>query len=720
MSRLRMLGILAFAAAAAAPATGQQAARTAGDERAALERFTSPTLTRFGSEEEFAAYVDAVRGVGGRLASRRGRRIQFAQAQDPVQEDAPEEGVCPPEEPACAAEDDGAGSVIVTGSAVAPSNPSITNNQMRNVDEGDIVKQIGRHLLVLSDGRIFVVDTRPGGRRGLALADRVDVYRSPQSDTWYDEMLVFGDRILITGYSYEEEASELSVFRLSPEGRLAREGVFHISSNDYYDSNNYATRLVGDRLVIYTPIEVDNLGRSGAGSAGFDYPVVRRWLPEQEREEAERRGTKLFDARGIYRPVRTEADPTIHTVSVCPLGEVGSGRDLECRSIAVIGPRQAEWYVTEDEVFLWTAQWPGWSESLPDCPSGTSAAIADSAAAAVFRVPHSGAAPTVAGARGITFDQFSLQSNDGRLRALVDRRPARCERRYLDPVEPVYFDAPLTAFAPRFAELAETHYTGVPSPGTRWIANRFTEDYLVYGGLSRYRSGIPEIDWSEYADDPELLAEMRRNVAIPPAYAIPAARPQSARRLDIGHSVIRAERAGDNIVLTGYRDRSGLSLSMIDLRGRPQVASTVDLAGRFESEGRSHAFNSLIEPSGSGLIGLPTSPKREDSNRFWWRSRASDVSFLALDRQGALADIGRLDSSVVYDRRLGEDGLPDYECEVSCIDWYGNSRPIFTDDRIYALSGVELIEGRVANDRIFEVRRFDYARARAAARVASR
>ena len=85
---------------------------------------------------------------------------------------------------------------------------------MRGVEEGDIVKQIDHFLLVLQDGRIFVVDTRAGGGRGLALADRVNVYRDPREDMWYDEMLVFGDRVLITGYSYRQRATELSVFRL--------------------------------------------------------------------------------------------------------------------------------------------------------------------------------------------------------------------------------------------------------------------------------------------------------------------------------------------------------------------------------------------------------------------------------------------------------------------------------------------------------------------------
>ena len=81
--------------------------------------------------------------------------------------------------------------------------------------------------------------------------------------------------------------------------------------------------------------------------------------------------------------------------------------------------------------------------------------------------------------------------------------------------------------------------------------------------------------------------------------------------LRVGHTVIRAEQAGNDIVLTGYRDRRGLIVTLIDLDGRPRIASSVRLDGRFESEGRSHAFNSLIEADGSGVMGLPTIGARE-------------------------------------------------------------------------------------------------------------
>ena len=61
------------------------------------------------------------------------------------------------------------------------------------------------------------------------------------------------------------------------------------------------------------------------------------------------------------------------------------------------------------------------------------------------------------------------------------------------------------------------------------------------------------------------------------------------------------------------------------------------------------------------------------------------------------------------------DGIPGYSCEVSCIDWYGNSRPIFTDGRVFALTGTELIEGRIVEGEIREVQRLNIALPGAAA-----
>jgi hypothetical protein len=685
---------------------------------AALAAFNSPALTRFASEEEFRRYLGAVlaaqRARQGRYAA--SGHIQFAQAAPPggAQSDTVEP-ICPETDPQCAqaGEEADAGSVVVTGTRIsrpnltsvspvtvvgsasfsssnsaAVTNGQITNNQMRNVEEGDIVKQINEYLLVLQDGRIFVVDTRAGGGttadgRRLAVADRVNVYRNPREDMWYDEMLVFGDRVLITGYSYRHHATELSVFRLdTATGRLAREGVFYMTSNDYYDSSNYATRLIGDNLVIYTPFAVQNMTQ-----ATFKWPVVRRWRSDDERQVDIDRGSRpLFDAADIYRPVGPQEDPTVHTVSICPLGEAGGERNLECRSTAFIGPNTSQWYVTESDAYLWTTARAYQSYDRQSCDAP--AAFEDGfAPALLYRVPVSGAVPGIAGVRGMPPDQFSLQASGGRFHALVKERQRTCASERESEVRLAYLDFPLEAFSRTLRDVGRDRYTSLPGVKSFNITNRFTETYLVYGSLGEYRRGLSQD-------------------GTPPAYVVPIDRPQDVRAIPLPHSMIRAERAGNDFVVTGYRDVNGLFVTLIDLDGTPRIASSVRLEQRYESEGRSHAFNSLIEADGSGVMGLPTIGGENRSSRAAWRSSASDLSFLVVDPRGRLTPVGELERRFDY----GRDGaVPGYTCEVSCIDWYGNSRPIFTDGRVFALTGTELIEGRIRAGEIEEVQRLNIA-----------
>ena len=52
-----------------------------------------------------------------------------------------------------------------------------------------------------------------------------------------------------------------------------------------------------------------------------------------------------------------------------------------------------------------------------------------------------------------------------------------------------------------------------------------------------------------------------------------------------------------------------------------RTTSTVLLPERYESEGRSHAFNAVANEEGAGLLGLPTVMRRAQSGRWWWRRR---------------------------------------------------------------------------------------------------
>ena len=93
---------------------------------------------------------------------------------------------------------------------MADSAESVTNVQHAGVDEGGIVKVHGDHLVVLRRGRLFTVaigDTAQTRFGVDAFGPDID-----PGDTWYDEMLVAGETVIVIGYSYERGGTEVGLF----------------------------------------------------------------------------------------------------------------------------------------------------------------------------------------------------------------------------------------------------------------------------------------------------------------------------------------------------------------------------------------------------------------------------------------------------------------------------------------------------------------------------
>ncbi len=689
---MRMVSGLALLAALAACSTVDE--RYSWDQPAmpaykdpALKRLTAERLETFGSEKAFLDYLAKVRAIGEARGSWwAGEGVQYASLQPP--EPPPP---CDPSVDECNKD-----RVVLTASKISAPSPAsmpvvsisgptvgdsgtgaetITNVQKAGVDEGDIVKRIGRHLVVLQDGRLFAVDMET-----LSLTDREDIYTPKTSRVWYDEILVTGRRVLVTGFNYGEQATQFSVFALDEAGRFAPEGTFFLSSQDYYDTDNYATRLVGDKLVIYSPTYLSEIGMGEAAH----WPVVRRWSETLASEDKAALERPLFDARDIYRPVQPTAMPAIHTISVCDLSAEAMKANLQCKTTALVGPENHTFYVSPDDVYVWigTSDAP-WEDQ---CKAASVLAHGDGLPGAVYKIPLSGAKPKVMHVRGAPRDQFAMDTSSGEFRALLFWGFSGCDRSSYDDdgaLNVKYFSAPMSMFRDDIRTASEWRYTTTPAPGGMDYENRFTDDYVVYGGRESWSTGAPD------ADEPAKQASI---------VALPVKRPKEASLMTAPHSINRLERVGDDIVAAGYRDAAGLSVSMLDLNGAPRVADTLVLADRYESEGRSHAFNARLGADGDGLMGIPTVRRPEDSNRYWWWSEASDVSFMAFDRRGKLAEAGELTGAK-------DNAHASYKCEVSCIDWYGNARPIFIGSRIFALTGTEIVEGWLAEGKVVEVRR---------------
>jgi hypothetical protein len=86
-----------------------------------------------------------------------------------------------------------------------------------------------------------------------------------------------------------------------------------------------------------------------------------------------------------------------------------------------------------------------------------------------------------------------------------------------------------------------------------------------------------------------------------------------------------------------------------------------------------------------------------DGNR---SDSSAEILFLRKD-SFQLKEVGKLGAQTTK--------AVDDRCRASCVDWYGNARPIFLRGRVFALLGYELVEGKMDDGQISELRRVNYA-----------
>ncbi|HEY0153604.1 MAG TPA: beta-propeller domain-containing protein [Longimicrobium sp.] len=556
--------------------------------------------------------------------------------------------------------------IALEGVVVAAADlGAVTNNQHQGVDEGGIVKTHGDHLVILRRGRLFTV--RVGGSR-LTPVSSVDVFGPgiDPEDGWYDEMLVSQDQVVVIGYNYGGGGTEIGLFSIDGAGRLRHRATYHLRSDDYYSSRNYASRLVDDKLILYTPL---NLPLDGSEPAAW-LPALRRWHPGAQEGEF----TPIATSTRVFRPARPlggGAQVALHTVTACNL----RGTRMSCEATAVIGPSGSVFYVSPSAVYVWTtaSHWHG---------------AAHDGESVLYRMPLDGSHPSALGVAGSPIDQFSfLESDDLHLNVLVRSGGggARMWSAEWGAGELALLRVPLADFGDGRRDAGSSRYRPLPGAGSGAVQNRFVGGYLLYGAGSGWGHPQPA-----------------RDAAV---HVVPWARAQTpVRRLALLHAVDRIEAMGGDALIVGA-DAHDLHFTGVRLAAVPRLGARYTRRGASQGETRSHGFFYRADGPASGVLGLPVRHGGEAGYEQLEEGSAS-VVFLANDGT-ALRELGEL---AAKPERAVED-----DCVASCVDWYGNARPIFLRGRIFALMGYELVEGAMRGNRIREVRRTDFTPRRATA-----
>lgn len=537
--------------------------------------------------------------------------------------------------------------VEVTGSKIADSNASkesdaITNVQTQGVDEGGIVKKLGEYLIVLRRGRLFTIKANASQLQAVSTINAFGPDISPDG-AWYDEMLISGRTVIVVGYSYARGGTEVGLFRVSETGQLSYRNTYHLRSNDYYSARNFASRLIGNQLIFYSPMSLNLYGNSNDS-----LPAVRAW---QKTPGAFKR---ILPAERIYQSgqITSSYDLTLHSVTTCTISEQS---DLDCKANAVLGPSSRVFYVSSDAVYVWVGpeSWYGGARK----PN----------ASMLLRMPLNGQSPQALRVSGNPIDQLSFLERDGYLNVLVGSKSNgdgmwRSEGK---AGSLALLRVPLRAFGNGGARSQEKHYRPVPASLDYGLQNRFVGDWLIVGSGYQHKQSS--------------------------AFAIPYARAGHAVALDLQHSTERIEALGNDAVVIGSSGND-LVFSSIRLDNKATPVAGYIQRNAVQSESRTHGFFYQPQDAQSGMLGLPILGGGDE------RPTAA-VKYLR-NKNLQLSDMGLLVAAP--NARL------DDNCKASCVDWYGNARPIFIGNRVYALMGYELVEGRVIGDSIVELRRLDY------------
>src|SRR2546423_10060897 len=350
---------------------------------AATSRVTTAkkSMRAFASEDELKNYLR-------QLAEERKRQMARARS---------EAGANPPAPGVANQVAQSSDAKAATGYGAKDEQESITNTQHAGVDEGGIVKLHGDHLVVLRRGRLFTVAIGDGSLKPISTVDAFGPDIDPRY-TWYDEMLVSEDTVVVIGYSYQRGGTEVGLFNIDRAGNLAYRSTYHLRSNDYYSSRNYGSRLIGSKLIFYTPLYLNPYADDPFGQ----FPAVRKWHKGATAGELQR----IVSATRVYVP-EGKLDSTyglaLHTVTVCDL----ANDDFKCDATGVLGAPGREFYVSPESVYVWTTDWAGYGQR-----GGQHSML--------YRMPLDGSGPSAIGVSGSPVDQFSfLVSEDKHLNVLV-------------------------------------------------------------------------------------------------------------------------------------------------------------------------------------------------------------------------------------------------------------------------------------------------------------
>jgi len=319
---------------------------------------------------------------------------------------------------------------------VAGSNGfSGTNVQVAGVDEADIVKTDGERIFMIVDGTLRIALVEPDG---VKMAGKLQL-----TDWWPNQMLLYGDRILLIGPSWDNSPVPYGGFAPSYQSAITRIVQVDVSDPNapvidktlLLDGSYIDSRLVDGvaRVAINSnPVGFDWAYPEGSGLRAEQLATQKNrdivksstldnWLPyfvltdEKTKRTSEGR---LLDCNSVMAPNDFAG---LDTLSILTF-DLSSG--IDDWATAGVVASGSTLYATADHVYIATQRWVNWS-ILADSDARNEADgfhtqihMFDTSQAGSPRYLGGG------GVKGFLLNQFSMGEYDGVLRVASTTAPS--------------------------------------------------------------------------------------------------------------------------------------------------------------------------------------------------------------------------------------------------------------------------------------------------------
>ncbi|HYR06856.1 MAG TPA: hypothetical protein VEQ60_03730 [Longimicrobium sp.] len=455
--------------------------------------------------------------------------------------------------------------------------------QQTGGDVRETVGMAGEFMVVLRRGWLFTLRAVGDTLHQVSVVDASGL--PARLGTAYHELLILGEHVVVIGSSGPFYGTELGIFHVGPDGRLAYRATYFLLTGEHV-YHTYAARIVDGRLVLYAPHKAGGHRRNETHR-----PALHRWTGADSI-------VHLAPATRVYRPAGriSETDGVeLHSVAVCDV----AGGELQCEFTGLYAP-PGRLHVSHTAVYIWTRQGGG-----------------ERPASVLYRMPLDGSAPTALRVSGTPMDPSSfMESADGHVHVLVqtDESGTGMWGAGYTAGRLALLRLPLSEMGDGSRAATTERYRPLPAPVGGELKGGYVGNWLIYG------SG----------------ANLGQRVESTPAVAVRWADGRGLSRLTLPHDLEQVEAMGSGAVLVGS---DGVNLHFSTLRlGR----DTAVLAHRYTLPGERSSFGAFYRPDAEdvGVLGVlvrgPQRPRTEP-----WLYGPGGIRFLR-NRDLRLEEMGEL------------------------------------------------------------------------------